>query len=134
LTRRLDLVRQRDDLSIELCALYNQMGQHGQGSATCRQPPIPALEGGEGGPLGQHVRSQLALGRAALANQDFVTARSHFERGLTSPRNLSEAKHLLANQSDINYWLGCACAAAGDGKSARHYCPSPRTSKAISRR
>jgi len=38
-----------------------------------------------------------------------------------SPRNLSEAKHLLANQSDINYWLGCACAQAGDVKSARHY-------------
>jgi len=65
------------------------------------------------------VRSQLALGRAALAKRDFSTARSHFERAHTSPRNLSEAKHLLANQSDIYYWLGCACAAAGDAKSAR---------------
>ena len=43
------------------------------------------------------------------------------QRALTSPPNLREATHLLANQSDINYWLGCACAAAGDGKSARHY-------------
>jgi len=61
------------------------------------------------------------LGRAALAHQDFAAARSHFERALASPRNLSEAKHLLANQSDINYWLGCACAAAGDVRSARRY-------------
>jgi len=56
-----------------------------------------------------------------LAKQDFAPARSCFERALTSPRNLSEAKHLLANQSDINYWLGCVCAAVGDVKSARHY-------------
>ncbi len=120
-TSRLDLVQQRDDLSLELCALYNQTGQHDQAAQLVGSRQFQPWEGGEGGPLGQHVRSQLALGRAALAHHDFATARSHFERALTSPRNLSEAKHLLANQSDINYWLGCACAAAGDGKSANRY-------------
>ena len=78
-------------------------------------------EGGEGGPLGQHVRAQLALGRAALAQQDFAGAQDYFECALTSPRNLSEAKHLLANQSDIHYWLGCALAGLGDDKSAREH-------------
>jgi tetratricopeptide (TPR) repeat protein len=120
-TRRLDLVQQRDDLSIELCALYNQIGQPEQAAQLVGRRQFQPWEGGEGGPLGQHIRSQLALGRAALANQDFAAARSHFERALASPRNLSEAKHMLANQSDINYWLGCACAAAGDVKSARRY-------------
>jgi len=119
--RRLDLVQQRDDLSIELCALYNQTGQHDKAALLVGSRQFQPWEGGEGGPLGQHVRSQLALGRASLANQDFAIARSYFERALTSPRNLREAKHLLANQGDINYWLGCACAAAGDAKSARHY-------------
>ena len=121
LTRRLDLVQQRDDLSIELCALYNQTGRHEKAALLLGSRQFQPWEGGEGGPLGQHVRSLLALGRAALANQDFVTAQSHFEGALTSPPNLSEAKHLLANQSDIHYWLGCACAAAGDRKSARRY-------------
>ncbi len=120
-TKRLDLVQQRDDLSIELCALYNQTGQHDKAARLVGSLQFQPWEGGEGGPLGQHVRSRLALGRAALAKQDFVGARSHFERALTSPHNLSEAKHLLANQSDINYWLGCACAAAADMKSARQY-------------
>jgi len=120
-TKRLALVQQRDDLSLELCALYNQTGRHDKAARLVGSRQFQPWEGGEGGPLGQHIRSELAVGRAALANHDFVTARSHFERALTSPRNLSEAKHLLANQSDINYWLGCACAAAGDGKSARHY-------------
>jgi len=76
-------------------------------------------EGGEGGALGQHVRTQLALGRAALAMRDFAGARCYFERALESPRNLSEAKHLLANQSDIHYWLGCALAEYGDKAGAR---------------
>ena len=46
-------------------------------------------------------------------------AREHFRAALQSPHNLGEAKHLLANQSDIHYWLGCALAAAGDETAAR---------------
>lgn len=46
---------------------------------------------------------------------------THFQAALTAPKNLGEAKHLLANQSDIHYWLGCACAAEGDAKAARRY-------------
>jgi len=116
-----DLVRQRDDLSIELCALYNQTGQHEKAGQLVSRRQFQPWEGGEGGPLGQHVRTQLALGRAALAKDDFSTARSHFEQALASPRNLGEAKHLLANQSDIHYWLGCALAGLGDQKSARDH-------------
>jgi len=121
LKKHLDLVERRDDLSIELCALYNQTGQHAKALKLVTSRQFQPWEGGEGGPLGQHVRAQLALGRAALVNGDFATARLHFEHALTSPRNLSEAKHLLANQSDIHYWLGCACADLGDDKSARHH-------------
>jgi len=121
LTRRLDLVLQRDDLSIELCALYNQTGRHEKAAQLVGSRKFQPWEGGEGGPLEQHVRSQLALGQTAFAKRDFATARSCFERALRSPHNLSEAKHLLANQSNIHYWLGCACVAAGDSKSARHH-------------
>lgn len=121
LSRRLDLVQQRDDLSIELCALYNQTGAHAKAAKLVSSRQFQPWEGGEGGPLGQYVRSQLALGRAALTKGDIATALSHFESALTSPRNLNEARHLLANQSDIYYWLGCACAAGGDVKSARRH-------------
>ncbi len=117
-----DLVKQRDDLSLELCALYNQTGQHQMAAQLVGSRKFQPWEGGEGGPLGQHVRSQLAFGRAQFAKGDFAAARRHFEHALTSPENLSEAKHLLANQSDIHYWLGCACAAVGDPDSAwRHW-------------
>jgi tetratricopeptide (TPR) repeat protein len=157
-------VRQRDDLSVELCALYNQVGQHDRALALLGSRHFQPWEGGEGGALGQYVRAHLALGREALrslkvpsprpsppmgervpegqgragkaalsldhrdaypADHAFRAAseaRAHFEAALRAPRNLGEAKHLLANQSDIHYWLGCACDALGDRKAGcRHW-------------
>lgn len=118
LEKHSNLVRQRDDLSVELCALYNQTGRHDKACELIANRQFQPWEGGEGGPLGQHVRVRLAIGRAAMAEGDFARARSCFEEALTSPANLGEAKHPLANQSDIHYWSGCACAALGDVKSA----------------
>jgi tetratricopeptide (TPR) repeat protein len=75
------------------------------------------------------IRAQLALGRAALAQRDFAVARDCFQRALASPRNLSEAKHLLANQSDIHYGLGRALAGLGDKKYALEHWRSAATCK-----
>ena len=119
LITRLDLVRRRDDLSVELCSLYNQTGRHDEAARLVAGRQFQPWEGGEGGPLSQRIRAQLALGRAAFANGDFAKARSHFEHALTIPPNLSEARHLLANQSDIQYWLGCALAGLGKKAAAR---------------
>ncbi len=183
LEKRLDLVQQRDDLSVELCALYNQRGQNHRALALVSTRSFQPWEGGEGGPLGQWVRSHLALGREALwratatgggdqlcDDQDLLTsvlpdpvawraelhealdpersagkvrascnsalrargirtlgqhalesAVTHFEAALMAPRNLGEAKHLLANQSDIHYWLGCALRAKGNPKQAKEH-------------
>ncbi len=121
------LVQQRDDLSLELCALYNQTCQYDKAAQLLADRQFQPWEGGEGGPLGQHMRAQLALGKAALGMGDFAGARGHFESALNSPRNLSEAKHLLANQSDIHHWLGCAFAGLGDQKSARKHWQSAAT-------
>lgn len=119
LEKHLHLVQQRDDLSIELCALYNQIGEHEKAASILAGRQFQPWEGGEGGPLGQHVRTQLALGREAMVNADFDIAKMHFENALTAPRNLSEARHLLANQSDVHFWLGSALAGLGEQKAAR---------------
>ncbi len=116
-----ELVQQRDDLSVELCALYNQTGWHKQARQLIVSRQFQPWEGGEGGPLGQHIRAQLALGRRALVKRDFAGARDCFEQALMSPHNLSEAKHLLANQSDVHFWFGCALAGLGDTACARHH-------------
>ncbi len=121
LTRRLDLVNLRDDLSIELCALYNQAGEHEKARQLIASRKFQPWEGGEGGPLGQHIHAHLAFGRKALASGQFDQARTFFECAMTSPPNLGEAPHLLANRSNIHYWLGCAHAGLGDKASARQH-------------
>jgi len=107
------LVDPRDDLSVEFCALYNQTGAPHKAREILRQRKFQPWEGGEGQALGQHVRTHVALGRKALRAGDAAGAREHFKEALHAPRNLSEAKHLLANQSDIHYWLGCALEGPG---------------------
>ena len=113
------LIAQRDDLSVELCALYNQTQRHLQALAVLCSRRFQPWEGGEGQVLGQHVRTHLALGREALARHDFSIAHRHFANALTAPENLGEARHLLANQSNIHYWLGVVLDLLGDRNSAR---------------
>src|SRR5690606_19245832 len=96
LARREALVRRRDDLSVEYCALLNQLGQPKRARAILASRRFQPWEGGEGGALGQHVRTHLLLGRAALAAGDAVKARELFEQALAVPENLGETRHLLA--------------------------------------
>ena len=112
------LVRTRDDLSVELCALYNQTGVPEKALAVVETRQFQPWEGGEGQALGEHVRTHLALGRRTLRQQDFHGAIGHFRAALVAPANLGEAKHLLANQSNIHFWLGCALAGSGETRPA----------------
>jgi tetratricopeptide (TPR) repeat protein len=115
------LVSQRDDLTVEFCALLNQTGRHVEAMQLLAKRNFQPWEGGEGAALGQHVRTQLAFGREALGHHDYPCAVSHFESALTAPQNLGEAKHLLANQSDIHYWLGCAMEMSREKPKAREH-------------
>ena len=151
LRRHPRLVMQRDDLCVEMGALLNQTGRHTEAMRLLEERNFQPWEGGEGGPLGQWVRSNLALGRAALkasrANElpvsnpkseirnrksrqrHLASAAAYFEAALASPPNLGEAKHLLANQSDIHYWLGCALESLGEMREARQHWRAAATSK-----
>jgi tetratricopeptide (TPR) repeat protein len=113
------LVQLRDDLSVEWCSLLNQTGRHAEAMEYLARRNFQPWEGGEGGPLGLHIRTHLALGREALARNDYSGAVRHFENALKSPPNLGEAKHLLANQSNVNYWLGVALNLTRQKKAAR---------------
>jgi tetratricopeptide (TPR) repeat protein len=124
-----DLVAQRDDLSVELAALLNQTGQHAKALAVACGRKFQPWEGGEGLALGQFVRSHLALGRAAMERDKPHKAVEHFDAALHPPRNLGEAKHLLGNQSDIHYRLGCALAALGEKAKARKHWRTAATFK-----
>ncbi len=119
LLRHPALVRMRDDLSVELCALHNQTEDPGAALRIVSTRKFQPWEGGEGLALRQHVRTHIALGRLALRKRNPASAVRHFGMALDSPQNLGEAHHPLANQSDIHYWLGIALRGIGDGEGAR---------------
>ncbi len=122
LRRHARLLARRDDLSVEVCSLYNQIGQPGKARAILGARRFQPWEGGEGLALHQHVRTHLALGRAALKQRRPQAAASHFRAALAAPENLGEAHHPLANRSDVHFWLGVALRKAGDaGAAAEHW-------------
>jgi tetratricopeptide (TPR) repeat protein len=102
-----------------MATLYNQTRQHEKAMQIVRSRGFQPWEGGEGLALGQHVRTHVALGRLVLAEGDAKGAVRLFQMALDAPNNLGEAKHPLANQSDIHYWLGTALHAAGDPQGSR---------------
>jgi tetratricopeptide (TPR) repeat protein len=75
------------------------------------------------------VRTHLALGRAALGAGETTNAIEHFTAALGAPDNLGEARHLLANASDVHFWLGEAMAAAGRTDEARAHWTAAATFK-----
>ncbi len=115
------LLAERDDLSVEYCALCNQTGRPRDALAILATRRFQPWEGGEGQVLGQHVRTHLTLGRQALESGDAATAVDWFERALAVPENLGEARHPLANASDIHFWLGQAHDALGHADLARRH-------------
>jgi tetratricopeptide (TPR) repeat protein len=114
-----ELVALRDDLSVELAALYSQVGRPADSLALLLSRHFQPWEGGEGLVLREYVRAQLLLGRDALDAGDARKAIGHFEEANNPPQSLSEARHLLANSSNIEFWLGEAWSAAGDANRAK---------------
>lgn len=121
LLRHRDLVSSRDDLSVELAMLYNQTGQPERALAGLLERNFQPWEGGEGLALGQFVRARLLLARRATAAGKPMDAISHLEATLHPPQSLGEARHLLANKSDIEYALGVAHTAAGNLPEAERW-------------
>jgi tetratricopeptide (TPR) repeat protein len=107
------LVELRDDLSVELASLYNQLNEPEKALQLILKRRFQPWEGGEGLVLTQFVRAELLLGRSALASENPRDALEHFLRALNPPLNLGEAKHLLVNQSEVFFWLGRAYNALG---------------------
>lgn len=115
------LVASRDDLSVEFCDLLNLAGRHREALQILSSRQFQPWEGGEGLALSQFVHTHLALGKIALNTGCLETAQRHFAQALQSPPNLGETKHLLANRSDVHYWLGVACGAVGDEADAKKH-------------
>jgi tetratricopeptide (TPR) repeat protein len=104
---------------VELVTLYNQLDKPQRALESMLGRKFQPWEGGEGLVLAQYERSQLLLGRRALEDGDAACALKRFEDALQVPETLGEAKHFLANRSELRYWLGEAHRALGQSEAAR---------------
>lgn len=117
-----DLVKQRDDLSVEFASLYNSTGRPDHALTVLLPRRFQPWEGGEGLVLTQYVRANLLLGQRALKVGDTREALKCFEAAGSPPQSLSETKHLLMNLSMIDYWLGVAYAESSQpAKASTHW-------------
>jgi hypothetical protein len=125
------LVEQRDDLSVELASLYNNLDQPRRALDLLLSHEFQPWEGGEGLVLSQYVRANVLLAhhslQCALQSGEPTPAIASLVAASNPPKNLSEAKHLLMNLSMIDYWLGVAHQDAGNRSEAeRHWTRAAR--------
>ena len=113
------LPAQRDDLSVEFATLLNQTVQPQRALEVLLSRQFQPWEGGEGLVLAQFVRASILLAQAALGTGEAVRARSLLGAALDPPQSLGESYHLLANRSELYYWVGVVAAANSDADNAR---------------
>ncbi|HEV2479489.1 MAG TPA: DUF5107 domain-containing protein [Puia sp.] len=112
------LVDSRDDLYLERVTLYNNLGQYDRARQLLAAHRFHPWEGGEGKVVGQFLRCQVALARAAITRGDWQEAIGLLEATAAYPQNLGEGKLYGAQENDIHYWLGCAYAGLGNKAEA----------------
>jgi tetratricopeptide (TPR) repeat protein len=116
-----DLVDRRDDLSVELATLYNNVGRAESALAILSGRQFQPWEGGEGIVLSQYIRANLLIGQKSLHLGEAEHALRSFTAAANPPESLGEARHPLMNLSAIDYWLGVACAEIGSASKAEHH-------------
>ncbi len=112
-----DVVNQRDDLVLELMALYNRLGQPQKALELARSRKFHPWEGGEGAVAGQYANAYWLLGRQALEAGDAKQAAELLKTGTEYPDSLGE----LARDADavqLTYYLGAALQQLGDSNGA----------------
>jgi tetratricopeptide (TPR) repeat protein len=121
------LVKQRDDLSVELAELYNNLDQPRLALDLLLSHQFQPWEGGEGLVLSQYVRANILLAHRSLQCGEPAAAIVRLLAASNPPENLSEVKHLLMNVSMIHYWFGIAHHDAGNHNEAeRHWSRAAR--------
>ena len=114
-----DLIAERDDLTAEQAALYNQLGQPQKALEILGARRFHPWEGGEGRVSDQYERAHLRLGQAALEAGQAREALDHFDAARVYPENLGEGRHALRPEAHLHYFAGRAYEALGDEAQAR---------------
>jgi tetratricopeptide (TPR) repeat protein len=108
-------------LVIEYCALLNAIGDPESALQLLEGRRFQPWEGGESMALGIFSQTQILLARKALDHNRTEEAKAHLESAIEPPESLGEARHILANASDLWLAYGDTLAASGDPEPARNW-------------
>jgi tetratricopeptide (TPR) repeat protein len=121
LQHHLDLVEQRDDLTIEYITLLNLLSHADEAYQHLMQRNFHPWEGGEGKVSGQYITSLVEKAAALTATGEARQAIELLMQAQIYPHNLGEGKLYGAQDNNILYFLGCAYEVLGETENARHW-------------
>lgn len=121
LERHEALVRQRDDLYLELVTLYNQVGDYRRAAQLLDARKFHPWEGGEGKVPAQYQYARVELARHALREGRYDEALRLMDECRVYPENLGEGKLQGAQENDFNYLSGLAARGLGEEEKAQGY-------------
>jgi tetratricopeptide (TPR) repeat protein len=107
-------VEKRDDLTIELVTLLNQLGRHDEALSVLLERHFHPWEGGEGKVSAQYVLSLAQLARLAIEEGSSERAIELLNRAIRWPESLGEGKLYGIQENNLHYWLGIAYQQLGE--------------------
>ncbi|HEX9028399.1 MAG TPA: tetratricopeptide repeat protein, partial [Anaerolineales bacterium] len=116
--QHLDLVEQRDDLTIEYITLLNLTNRSDEAYQRLMQRNFHPWEGGEGKVTGQYVTCLVEKARSSMLDGEAAQAIDLLMSAQVYPYNLGEGKLFGAQENNIFYYLGCAYELLGDTERA----------------
>lgn len=114
-------IEDRDDLTLELASIYCQTGQPERAIELLDVRDFAPWEGGEGVALGLHSRAHSLLAAKLLEQGHSERAVEEARIALEAPVKLGEARHLLANCSELWFMLAERLSANGNKEEADKY-------------
>ncbi|RFA20595.1 DUF5107 domain-containing protein [Subtercola boreus] len=110
---RLELVLERDDLSVAFAELLTGAGRASEALDLLASRRFQPWEGGEGQTLTAWENATVALAEASLADGALERAARWAESSIHTPAGLGEARHFLANAARLYLLRGDIAEAAG---------------------
>lgn len=117
----LDLVEQRDDLTIEYITSLNLLGHAEEAYQHLMGRNFHPWEGGEGKVSGQYITSLVEKATTLIATGEARQAIELLMQAQVYPHNLGEGKLYGAQENNIFHFLGCAYEALGETENAHHW-------------
>ncbi|MCR4656623.1 MAG: DUF5107 domain-containing protein [Lachnospiraceae bacterium] len=117
--KHMDIIRERDDVMLELVTLYNLSGEYKKAYETIMSYHFRPWEGAEGRISGQYKISLSELAKEELSSGNYREARQFLEKSLEYPENLGEGRLEGTKDNNIHYYLGEVLEKLGDKEGAR---------------